>query len=99
MDAWTGGGVAPVDIVTVGKDYNRESSYESWTDKDGDKVIWELMDRPSGASSSPGRLIVGTGKYTGWEGTMEFTLQFPKTFPKGTMRGNCREVVKIEAPQ
>jgi hypothetical protein len=99
VDAWTGGGVAPVHIVTVGKDYNRERSYESWTDKDGDKVIWELMDRPSGASSSPGRLIVGTGKYTGWEGTMEFTLQFPKPFPEGTMRGICREVVKIEAPQ
>jgi hypothetical protein len=93
---------ASVHIVTVGfygKDFNRERSYESWTDKDGDKVIWELTDRPSGASSSPGRLIVGTGKYTGWEGTMEFTLQFPKPFPEGTMRGICREVVKIEAPQ
>jgi len=93
---------ASVHIVTVGfygKDFNRERSYESWTDKDGDKVIWELTDRPSGASSSPGRLIVGTGKYTGWEGTMEFTLQFPKPSPEGTMRGICREVVKIVAPQ
>src|SRR5271165_1362859 len=88
---------ASIHIVTVGfygKDFNRERSYESWTDKDGDKVIWELTDRPSGASSSPGRLIVGTGKYTGWEGTMEFTLQFPKPSPEGTMRGICREVVK-----
>jgi hypothetical protein len=93
---------ASVHILTVGyysKDYNRERAYESWTDKDGDKVIWELMDRPSGASSSPARLIVGTGKYTGWEGTMEFTLQFPKSFPEGTMRGICREVVRIVAPQ
>jgi hypothetical protein len=92
---------ASVHIVTVGyysQDYNRERAYESWTDKDGDKVIWELMDRPSGASSSPARLIVGTGKYTGWEGTMEFTLQFPKSYPEGTMRGICREVVKIIAP-
>ena len=93
---------ASVHIVTVGyysKDYNRERAYERWTDKDGDKVIWELMDRPSGASSSPARLIVGTGKYTGWEGTMEFTLQFPKPFPEGTMRGICREIVRIQAPQ
>src|SRR5271166_535174 len=102
IDAYSETGVASVHIVTVGfygKDFNRERSYESWTDKDGDKVIWELTDRPSGASSSPGRLIVGTGKYTGWEGTMEFTLQFPKPSPEGTMRGICREVVKIEAPQ
>ena len=94
---------ASVHIVTVGfygKDFNRERFIcESWTDKDGDKVIWELTDRPSGASSSPGRLIVGTGKYTGWEGTMEFTLQFPKPSPEGTMRGICREVVKLVAPQ
>ncbi len=93
---------ASVHIVTVvyrSKGYNGDRAYETWTDKDGDKVIWELMDTPPGASSSPARLIAGTGKYTDWQGTMEFTLQYPKSFPEGTMRGIYREVVRIVAPQ
>jgi hypothetical protein len=88
---------ASVHILSVtyrGKEYNGSRGYMTWTDKDGDKVIWELLDTP------PGRLIEGTGKYAGWQGTMEFTLQYPKSFPKGTMRGICREqVIKIVAPQ
>ena len=79
-----GASVHIVVVTYVSKGYNRmenpldptrNKGYETWTDKDGDKVIWELMDTPSGASSSPGRLIDGTGKYTGWQGTMEFALQ------------------------
>src|SRR6516162_3359702 len=73
-------------------------NYEVWTDKDGDKVIWELTDDASGKSSGTARLIDGTGKYSGWQGTMEYTLQFPKPFPEGTARGICREVVKMVAP-
>lgn len=73
-------------------------NYEVWTDKDGDKVIWELTDDRSGAPSGTARLIDGTGKYTGWQGTMEYSLQFPKPFPEGTARGICREVVRIVAP-
>jgi hypothetical protein len=76
----------------------RARNYEVWTDKDGDKVIWELTDDPSGGPSGTALLIDGTGKYTGWKGTMEYTLQFPKPFPEGTARGICREVVKIVAP-
>ena len=79
-------------------DPTRNRGYVTWTNKDGDKVVWELMDTPAGASSSPGRLIDGTGKYTGWEGTMEYTLQFPKSFPEGTMSGIYREAVRIVAP-
>jgi hypothetical protein len=73
-------------------------NYEVWTDKDGDKVIWELTDDPAGGPSGTARLIDGTGKYTGWQGTMEYSLQFPRSFPEGTGRGICREVVKIIAP-
>jgi hypothetical protein len=93
---------ASVHIATVSyrsKGYNGFRGYETWIDKDGDKVIWELMDTPSGASSSPGRLIEGTGKYSGWQGTMEYTLQYPKSFPQGTIRGICRVVIKFGAPQ
>ena len=74
-------------------------NYEVWTDKDGDKVVWELTDDPKGAPGGKAQLIDGTGKYTGWQGTMEYTLQFPKPFPEGTGRGICREVVRIVAPQ
>jgi hypothetical protein len=81
------------------KGYHGLRAYETWTDKDGDKLIWELLDTPPGASSSPGRIIEGTGKYVGWEGTMEYTLQYPKSFPEGTMRGICREVIRIVAPE
>jgi len=93
---------ASVHIVTVAynsKGYNGFRGYVTWTDKDGDKVFWELMDTPPGSSSSPGRLIEGTGKYTGWQGTIEYTLEYPKSFPEGTMRGICREVVRIVAPK
>jgi hypothetical protein len=93
---------ASVHIVLVSfrsKDYNGTRGYETWTDKDGDKVIWELLDTPAGASKSPGRLLGGTGKYAEWAGTVEYTLTFPKPFPEGTGRGICREHIKLTIPQ
>ncbi len=93
---------ASVHIMTVSyreKGYFGFRGYETWTDKDGEKLIWELFDTPAGSSSSPARLMGGTGKYVGWQGTMEYTLRFPKPFPEGTSRGICREQVKIIAPQ
>jgi hypothetical protein len=93
---------ASVHIVAVSyraKGYSGFRGYETWIDKDGDKVIWELMDTPPGATTSPARLIEGTGKYAGWQGTIEYTLQFPKAFPEGTSRGICRETVKLVSPQ
>ncbi len=94
-----GASVHIVGVAYSSKGYNGFRGYETWTDKDGDKVIWELLDTPAGASSSPARLIEGTGKYSGWQGTMEYTLQFPRPFPQGTIRGICREVIKMVAPQ
>ena len=44
-------------------------------------------------------MIEGTGKYAGWQGTMEYTLKYPKLFPQGTIRGICREAIKIPMPQ
>ena len=93
---------ASAHIVAVAyrtKGYFGFRGYETWIDKDGDKVIWELLDTPAGASSSPARLIGGTGKYKGWQGTMEYTLQYPKSFPQGTIRGICRENIKLVIPQ
>jgi hypothetical protein len=85
-------------ITYMSKGEFRYRGFETWMDKDGDKVIWALTDLgtgPAGASSGTANIIEGTGKYTGWQGTMEYTLQFPKGFPEGTRRGICREVVKI----
>ncbi len=92
---------ASVHIVAVGyrsKEYNAFRGYVTWTDKDGDKLIGELLDTPPGTTSSPGRFIGGTGKYVGWQGTVEYTLQNPRPFPEGTGRGICREKVKLIIP-
>jgi hypothetical protein len=51
--------------------------YITWVDKDGDKVTWELTETESKLASDPskgtGKLIAGTGKFTGIQGTMEYT--------------------------
>ena len=93
---------ASVHIVGVGyrtKGYYGFRGYVTWIDKDGDTVVWELLDTPPGATTSPGRLIDGTGKYAGWQGTIEYSIQYPKAFPDGTRRGITRETAKIVAPQ
>jgi len=93
---------ASVHIVQVAyrsKEYTGSRGYVTWTDKDGDKVIWELLDTPAGSPNSPARLLGGTGKYVGWEGTVESTLKFPNPFPQGTIRGICRENIKLIIPQ
>ena len=93
---------ASVHIVGVAyrtKGYYGFRGYETWIDKDGDKLIWELLDTPPGAATSPARLVEGTGKYVGWQGSIEYTLQYPRSFPEGTRRGICREAVKLVSPQ
>lgn len=81
------------------KGYNLFRGYETWIDKDGDKVIWELGDTPPGAKSSTAKMIEGTGKYAGWQGALEYTLQFPKAFPEGTGRIIARVTAKFVIPQ
>ncbi len=93
---------ASVHFVAVSyrsKGYNGYRGYLTWTDKEGDKVIAELLDTPPGATGSSGRIIEGTGKYIGWQGTVNYTVQFPRPFPEGTGRGICREHVKLTIPQ
>jgi hypothetical protein len=85
-------------ITYMSKGEFRYRGLEIWADKDGDKVVWELTDLgtgPPAAANGKAKIIEGTGKYGGWQGTMEYTLQFPKGFPESTRRGICREVVKI----
>jgi hypothetical protein len=94
---------ASVQIVGVlyrGKDGARLRGFETWTDKDGDKLIWDIKEKKAGDSppgTSPGtaEVFAGTGKYVGMQGTMDWLLRYPKPFPEGTGRGICRENVKL----
>jgi len=94
---------ASVQIVGVlyrGKDGIRLRGFETWTDKDGDKLIWEIMenkagDSPPGTSPGTAKVFAGTGKFVDMQGTMDWLLRYPKPFPEGTGRGICREKVKL----
>jgi len=98
-DPFHGAQMHVVVVSYFSKDYTRLRGYGTWIDKDGDKVIWELLDTPPGASSSPAKLIAGTGKYMGWQGTMEYTLQNLKPYPEGTVRMISRDIIKIVIPK
>jgi len=94
---------ASVQIVGVlyrGKDGTRLRGFETWTDKDGDKLVWEIMERkaadsPPGTSPGTAKVFSGTGKYVGMQGSMDWLLRYPKPFPEGTGRGICREEVEL----
>jgi hypothetical protein len=94
---------ASVQIVGVlyrGKDGTRLRGFETWTDKDGDKLVWEIMekkpaDSPPGTSPGTAKVFSGTGKYVGMQGSMDWLLRYPKPFPEGTGRGICREEVEL----
>jgi hypothetical protein len=87
-------------IMYRGKDGTRLRGFETWTDKDGDKLVWEIMEKKIAnpePGTSPGTAMVfaGTGKYIGMQGSMDWVLRFPKPFPEGTGRGICKEKVKL----
>jgi hypothetical protein len=94
---------ASVHIVGVlyrGQGGSRLRAFETWTDKDGDKLIWELVEKTSqepqpGTSPGSAEVFSGTGKYAGMQGTMDWLLRYPKPFPEGTGRGICRETVTL----
>lgn len=87
-------------ILYKGNGGNKLRAFETWTDADGDKLIWELSEKtvkdlqPRGL---PGvaRVLSGTGKYTGMQGRMNWVVQNPKSFPAGTGRGICVEEVTL----
>jgi hypothetical protein len=89
-----------VGILYRGKDGTRLRGFETWTDKDGDKLVWEILEKkiensPPGTSPGTAKVFSGTGKYVGMQGTMDWVLQNPKPFPEGTGRGICKEKVKL----
>jgi hypothetical protein len=75
---------------TAGQHYR---AFEIWVDMDGDKVLWELSGE---MGKGKGTAVMGTGKFAGITGTMEFVLQdTPQTFPEGSIRTVCKETVKV----
>jgi len=84
----------------MGKDGARLRGFETWADKEGDKLIWEIRekkadDSPPGTLPGTGEVFSGTGKYVGMQGKMDYLVRYPKAFPDGTGRGICRETVKL----
>jgi len=65
--------------------------YGVYGDKDGDTMMWEIWDSPSGADGGKGKLIGATGKFAGMEGTCDFVNEHPRGWPESTGRLVCRE--------
>lgn len=88
-------------IVFVDKGIATIHGYETHTDKDGDKVLWEIsaVDDPQhpGMQHGTGKILAATGKFAGMEGTMTFVVQLVKGFPEGTFRTICKEYMKVIA--
>jgi hypothetical protein len=63
-------------------------------DKDGDKVIMELTEEAAQISPKPtsgkGKIIGGTGKFKGIQGSMEYTRKSMRPAAKGTHQAISR---------
>jgi len=88
-------------IVFVNKGVAQMHGYETHTDRDGDKVVWEIsgVDDPQhpGMQNGVGKILAATGKFAGMEGTMTYVVQGLKAYPEGTFRTICKERMEITA--
>jgi hypothetical protein len=77
-----------VGIMYFEKGVGRLRGYVTITDKDGDKVTWELTETESKLGVIPvngeGKIICGTGKFIGIQGSMEYTRQNVRAAADGT---------------
>ena len=73
----------------------RLHGYCTFMDKDGDKVMADLSEASLTSPKGKGKVLGGTGKFAGIEGTVDFEVSNPKGFPEGTGRTICREVWKF----
>ncbi len=77
-----------IGILYFEKGVGRLRGYVTITDKDGDKVTWELTETDSKLGLSPvngtGKIICGTGKFTGIQGSFEYTRQNVRAAADGT---------------
>lgn len=73
----------------------RLHGYSTFMDKDGDKVMGELWEASLTSPKGKGKVLGGTGKFAGIEGTVDYEVSNPKGFPQETGRTICREVWKL----
>jgi hypothetical protein len=78
-----------VGVMYVEKGVSRLRGYFSVIDKDGDKVLWELTETdgkpsPPNPVNGTAKVILGTGKFTGIQGSMEYTRQNVRPAADGT---------------
>ncbi len=73
----------------------RLHGYSTFMDRDGDKLMAELSEASLTSPKGKGKVLGGTGKFAGIEGTCEFEVSNPKGSPDGTGRTICREVWKF----
>ena len=78
-----------VGIIYTEKGVSKLTGYYSITDKDGDKVLWEITETESKPSppnpvNGTGKIIGGTGKFSGIQGSLEYTRQNMRPVADGT---------------
>ena len=73
----------------------RLHGYSTFMDKDGDKIMADLSEASLTSPKGKGKVLGGTGKFAGIEGTVDYEVSNPKGFPEGTDRTICREVWKF----
>ena len=74
------------------KGIGRLRGYVTLKDKDGDNVLWEITETESKPSppnpiNGTAKILGGTGKFTGIQGSMEYTRQMVRPFADGTHQG------------
>ena len=84
-------------IVYVDKAERHFHGYYTYVDKDGDSIMFEIWDFPSGVPNhGAGKIIGATGKFTGMEGTAEnIVIAHLKSWPEGTGRSVATMVWKV----
>jgi len=83
-------------IIYVDKGAQHLRGYGTYVDKAGDKFVVEIWDFPSGSGTSgKGKVLTGTGKFAGMEGTADFVTQSAGGWPEGTSRLVCQESWKL----
>ena len=81
-------------IQYIEKGVGKTRAYMTWMDKDGDKILWELTEDASqlgGPSSGTGKIMGGTGKFTGIQGSMEYTRRNMRPVVDGTHQAIAKD--------
>jgi hypothetical protein len=81
-------------IQYIEKGVGKTRGYMIWMDKDGDKILWELTEESSqlvGPSTGAGKIMGGTGKFTGIQGSMEYTRRSMRPVVDGTHQAIAKD--------